>query len=109
MRCYFNPNVLLVLITYINCASVSLAMKLQTYFTVAKLLALTIIIGAGVYNIATGKYTIVLHNNSNTALIAICFFQTFFRSRWAFGHGIHWQQLELRLIGVCILFWTLVT
>jgi len=43
-----------VLVTYVNCASVSLAMRVQNYFTGAKLVAIAIIICAGIYNICIG-------------------------------------------------------
>jgi len=43
-----------VLITFINAWSVSLATKVQNFFTVMKLIAVAIIIGGGVYMLATG-------------------------------------------------------
>ena len=42
------------LITFINCYSVTLATRVQVVFTVAKLTALAIIIGGGVYYISIG-------------------------------------------------------
>ena len=43
-----------VLITFINAWSVSLATKVQNFFTVMKLIAVAVIIGGGVYMLATG-------------------------------------------------------
>ncbi|KAH8377454.1 hypothetical protein KR093_005585 [Drosophila rubida] len=53
--------VCLCLLTAINCMSVKVSMKVQDIFTVGKLLALVMIILAGVYYMATGK----LDNFSN--------------------------------------------
>ncbi|VDN06153.1 unnamed protein product [Thelazia callipaeda] len=43
------------LITFINCFSVKLAMKLQNIFSVAKIIALCIIIGAGIFWMFSGN------------------------------------------------------
>ena len=51
------------LITFVNCFSVELATKVQNVFTAAKLLAIAIIIGGGVYRIA-GQLTRLVPNNS---------------------------------------------
>jgi len=42
-------------VTFINIYSVKIAEKIQIVFTVAKLIALLIVIGAGIYALAAGK------------------------------------------------------
>lgn len=43
------------LLTFINCVSVRLAMRIQTIFTSAKLMALVVLIMAGFFHFANGK------------------------------------------------------
>lgn len=49
-----NGRASLGLITFINCFSVKLATKVQNIFTAAKLVAIAIIIGGGLYMISIG-------------------------------------------------------
>lgn len=43
------------LITFVNCYSVTAATRVQNVFTVAKLIAIAIIIGGGIYYLGIGK------------------------------------------------------
>lgn len=64
------------MITFVNCFSVELATKVQNVFTAAKLLAIAIIIGGGVYRIA-GQLTRLVPNNSLVnSTIPMSFFKT---------------------------------
>jgi amino acid transporter len=47
------------LLAFINCWSVKAATKVQDYFTLAKLLALFVIIGTGIYQLCLGNLSAV--------------------------------------------------
>ncbi|KAK4288900.1 hypothetical protein Pmani_038102 [Petrolisthes manimaculis] len=69
-------------LTWINCSNVKWATKVQDVFTSAKVLALIIIIAAGVYHLATGNvdhYHRPFHNtNWDLAAFATAFYQGLF-------------------------------
>ncbi|CAG7826011.1 unnamed protein product, partial [Allacma fusca] len=46
---------IIVMLTFINCYSVQFATRVQVVFTIAKLIGIAVIIGAGIYNLCTGK------------------------------------------------------
>ncbi|CAK9294673.1 unnamed protein product [Gordionus sp. m RMFG-2023] len=83
--------IIMFLIGYINCYSVKLATKLQTFLTASKILALLIIITGGVYKAAVGntQYLQTGFQNSdwNPTSIALAFYS----SLWAYDG---WNNLN---------------
>ncbi|XP_045472789.1 large neutral amino acids transporter small subunit 1 isoform X2 [Harmonia axyridis] len=76
--------VCLCLLTAVNCLSVRWAMRIQDLFTVAKLLALAVIIVAGLYHMVTGtshNYDNAFEGNFDLGTIALGFYSGLF----AFG------------------------
>lgn len=67
----------ILVLTFVNCYSVSWATKVQDIFTYAKLLALFIIIGVGFYLLAQGKWLIVWRSRK-VSLIFFLFQQEMF-------------------------------
>ena len=85
---------LLVLICAINCISVKLATFLMNTLTVAKLVALVLVILGGAYNIATGNYGYIDEGfkrvegaESSFGSIALAFYS----GLWAYDG---WNQLN---------------
>lgn len=79
---YFVRCTVAGLLTWINCTNVKWATKVQDVFTSAKILALVIIIAAGVYHLATGNvehYQRPFHNTTwDLAAFATAFYQGLF-------------------------------
>jgi len=78
------------LVAFINCASVKLAAKVQIVFTVAKLTALAIIIGTGVYALTTGV-TDNLENSFKGEITYNTIGLAFYQGLWAYDG---WNQLN---------------
>lgn len=65
MAIRFIAVALLLLLVYVNCASVRYSIKLQNSFTAAKVIALILIITFGFYYILTGRSRSVSNSNGN--------------------------------------------
>ncbi|XP_068236765.1 Y+L amino acid transporter 2-like isoform X1 [Palaemon carinicauda] len=74
--------VVICVLTWVNCTNVKWATKVQDVFTASKILALVIIIGAGVYHLATGNVENYRKpfegTNMDVAAFATAFYQGLF-------------------------------
>jgi len=79
------------LISFINCYSVTLATRVQIVFTVAKLTAIAIVVGGGLYYVSIGytEYLNIGFQGSATSFGDIA--QAFYGGLWAFDG---WNQLN---------------
>lgn len=63
---YFNIVIFFsVILTFVNCYDVKWATRVQDVFTYAKLLALFIIIGAGLYQLYNGESNIITQSSKS--------------------------------------------
>ncbi|XP_022662925.1 Y+L amino acid transporter 2-like isoform X1 [Varroa jacobsoni] len=75
----------LLLLTYVNCRSVKLAVKVQDYFTTAKLIALVLIIATGLYRICTGHTEHLANLFSDTTVSPGGLSLAFYSGLFAYG------------------------
>lgn len=83
--------VCLLLVTFVNSFSVNLATKMQNVFTAAKLLAIAIVVGAGIYKLCQGhtEYLATGFEGSTTSVSDIA--TAFYSGLWAYDG---WNNLN---------------
>ena len=74
-KCSFiNLNILFTgIITFVNCASVKWAARMQIVFTAAKMIAIVMLIVTGIVRIAQGKLNCGVHNQQSCTKMTECY------------------------------------
>ncbi|OQR76979.1 Y+L amino acid transporter 2-like [Tropilaelaps mercedesae] len=88
----------LLLLTYVNCRSVKLAVKVQDFFTVAKLLALGLIIVTGLCRICTGHTEHLANSFSDASISPGGLSLAFYSGLFAYGgfNNLNYVAEELK-------------
>ncbi|CAG7727161.1 unnamed protein product [Allacma fusca] len=85
-------SIAIIFITYLNCLSTNLANRIQIYTTVAKLVAVAIIVVGGIYNLCVGKTDHLAPDFGSTEKSAGKLASAFYSGLWAYDG---WNQLNI--------------